>query len=73
MSVLVFDYSPEKSLLQYQDQANRIMKFVLSFLFEFIHSSATFCKHQKSIFHISIRKIKEIKECKCQNQSNYID
>ena len=64
MSVLVFDYSPKKSLLQYQDQANRIMKFVLSFLFEFIHSSETFCKHQKSISHISIRKIKEIKECK---------
>ena len=72
MSV-VFDYSPKKSLLQYENQANRIMKFVLSFLFEFIHSSATFCKHQKSISHISIRKIKEIKECKCQNQSNYID
>ena len=72
MSV-VFDYSPKKSLLQYEEQGNRIMKFVLSFLFEFIHSSATFCKHQKSISHVSIRQIKEIKECKCQNQSNYID
>ena len=42
-------------------RAYRIMKFLLSFLFEFIHSSETFCKHQKSIFHISIEQIKEIR------------
>ena len=35
----------------------RIMKFLLSFLFEFIHSSKTFCKHQK-VFSYLNRKYK---------------
>ena len=39
MSV-VFDYSPKKSLLQYQDQANRIMNIIVYYILLYRFSNA---------------------------------